>query len=81
MNADGTGQTRLTNNAAEDTKTRLVARRIEDRLRQHQGRQLRDLRDERRRHPPDQAHEQRGVRPGLVADGTKIAFGVVTSSS
>ena len=32
MNADGSGQTRLTNNPAADDVARLVARRQQDRL-------------------------------------------------
>ena len=77
MNADGTGQTSLTNNAASDAR-RPPGRRTAPRSPSTQpGRQLRDLHDERRRHGPDQAHQQRGVRrrqPAWSPDGTKIAF-------
>ena len=57
MNADGSGQTRLTTNGAErrfsrrghPTGRQIVFTRVA-------RRQLRDLRDERRRHRPDPAH-------------------------
>ena len=49
MNADGTGQTRLTDNPADRPVPRLVARRHQDRLHDQPRRQLRDLHDERRR--------------------------------
>ena len=57
MNADGSGQTRLTNNPRPTTAARLVADGTEDRLRERPRRQLRDLRDERRRLRPDAADE------------------------
>ena len=49
MNADGSGQRSLTRNPSVRRRSRLVARRAQDRLRQQPRRQLRGLRHERGR--------------------------------
>ena len=68
MNADGSGQRRLTR-ARGPVRSCLVARRAEDRLRESARRQLGDLRHERRRERAAEADAQHGgrQRPRLVA--------------
>ena len=54
----------------------VVAGRHEDRVRHDSRRELRDLRDGRRRVEPDEPHEQpaQDSDPAWSPDGTKIAF-------
>ena len=61
MNADGSGQTRLTNNSASDGSPRVVAGRTQDRLPVRPRRQRRDLRDERGRQQSDESDERPGT--------------------
>ena len=66
MNADGSGQTDLTNDPANDGRSDLVAGRLEDRVHDEpraDGGQ-RDLRDERRREQSGRPHEQPRERVG-----------------
>ena len=71
MNADGSGQRRLTRNTV-GARSRLVARRAQDRLRE----QLAGLRHERRRERAAKADAQRGtqLRSAWSPDGQRIAF-------
>ena len=61
MNPDGSAQTDISNNAASDLPPPGRLRHT-NRLREQQGRQLRDLQDERGRIGTDPAHEQRPPR-------------------
>ena len=72
MNADGSGQRRLTRSAGARQRPRLVARRAEDRLRE----QLAGLGHERRRQRAAKADAQRGaqLQSCVVPDGQRIAF-------
>ena len=75
MNADGSGQTWLTNSGA--TMPCPTGRpTVEDRLHQLSGRQLRDLRHERRRQRPDTLTNDIPLDsdPAWSPDGSKIAF-------
>ena len=63
MDANGANQTRLTDNPTRRLLPVVVARRVQDRLREQPRRQLRDLRHERRRLRPEAAHRQPGQRP------------------
>ena len=70
MNADGSGERRLTPAGARNRRSLLVARWAEDRLRQHPRRQPGDLRHERRRQraaEPDQNPGPAGNLGRLVA--------------
>ena len=82
MNADGTNQTDLTNDPGTDDVASVVARRQQDRVREHSRRQRRDLRHERRRHRPDQLTNNAAYDddpdwqrlPPQDGNGGKIAF-------
>ena len=71
IDSDGSDETQLTKNSAFDEGSRVVSRRLEDRFHERAGqRRSRDLRHERRRFGPDQAHEQPRLRrePLVVAE-------------
>ena len=77
MNADGSDQTRLTNNAAHDMPAGVLPRRQQDRLHQQPRRQQRDLHDGRRRlrtRSTSPTTRPRRLEPAFSPDGTKIAF-------
>ena len=67
MNADGSGERRLTPAGARNRAPSLVARWAEDRLRQHPRRQPGDLRHERRRQWQQNLTRTRGPRETSVA--------------
>ena len=58
MNADGTGATRLTNNAADDTQPAWSPDGTRIAFTDQPRRRRRDLHDERRRHRSNQPHQQ-----------------------
>ena len=77
IDSDGSDETQLTKNSAFEQGSCVVSRRLEDRFHERAGqRRSRDLRHERRRFGPDQAHAQPRLRrePSWSPNGKRIAF-------